>query len=150
MKSFNRYKEDTMKSFNRYAAFSLRAILAVTVVMTWIIRPNDYLSRAEPTAFAAEQPTPGALQWRQTSGPEGASIISMVSVGASLYAGTTISGVFRSTNQGESWTPINVGLTDLRVRTFAVLEGRLLAGTLGSGVFVTDVTQSPTPSKSLR
>ncbi len=75
MKSTNRYKEDTMKSFNRYAAFSLRAILAAAVVMFGTIRPNDYLSRAEPTAFAAEQPAPGALQWRQTSGPEGASVI---------------------------------------------------------------------------
>jgi len=79
MKSTDRYKENTMKNFNRYAAFSLRAVLAAAVMMFGIIRSNDYVSVAEPTAFAAEQTGPGALQWRQTSGPEGASIISLLS-----------------------------------------------------------------------
>ena len=96
-----------MKSFNRYAAFSLRAILAAAVVMFGIIRPIDYGSRAEPTAFAAEQPAPGALQWRQTSGPEGADVSSLLSVGPNLFAGTSFGGVISLDNQGEKWTPIN-------------------------------------------
>ena len=136
MKSANRYKEETMKGFNRYAVCSLRAVLAVTVVMTGIIRSNDYLSRAEPTAFAAEQPAPGALQWRQTSGPEGASVISMLSVGQNLYAGTTVSGVFRSTNQGESWTPINEGLLSPSIQSLAAVGTNIFAATVGGGVFL--------------
>src|SRR5688572_1464388 len=135
MKSFNRYKEDTMKSFNRYAAFSLRAVLVVTVVMFGIIRSNDYGSRAEPTAFAAEQSAPGALQWRQTSGPEGSDVISLLSVGPNLYAGTSVSGVFRSTNQGESWTPINEGLLSQSVQSLAAVGTSIFAATPGGGVF---------------
>jgi predicted membrane-bound mannosyltransferase len=100
MKSINHYKKDTMKNFNRYAAFSLRAVLAATVVMFGIIRSNHYVSRATPAAFAAAEPAPGALQWRQTSGPDGAVINCLLSYGPNLFAGTSAGGVFRSTNQG--------------------------------------------------
>src|SRR5262245_29173165 len=134
MKSTNRYKENTMKNFNRYAAISLRAVLAATIVMFGIIRSSDYVSRAAPAAFAAEEPAPGALQWRQTSGPEGANIISLLSNGSTLFAGTMVSGVFRSTNQGESWTPINAGLSVPVVRSLVAVGANIFAGTDG-GVF---------------
>src|SRR5215510_12780576 len=107
MKSTNLYKDDTMKKFNRYAAFSLRAVLAATVVMFGIIRSNDYVTRAAPSAFAAEQPGQGVLQWRQTSGPEGAAVISLFGDGPKLFAGTSAGAVFHSTNKGRSWTAIN-------------------------------------------
>jgi hypothetical protein len=73
--------------------------------------------------------------------PPNARISSFAAVGPNLFAATFDSGVFLSTNQGESWTAVNAGLTDLRVRTLAVTEGTLFAGTLGSGVFVTDITR---------
>jgi hypothetical protein len=134
MKSTNRYKENTMKNFNRYAAFSLRAVLAAAVMMFGIIRSNDYVSRAAPSAFAAEQPAPGVLQWRQTSGPEGAVITCLLSNGTNLFAGTSVSGVFRSTDQGESWTPINAGLPLIGVQSLAAVGTNIFAGTT-SGAF---------------
>jgi photosystem II stability/assembly factor-like uncharacterized protein len=73
--------------------------------------------------------------------PPNARISSFVPDGSNLFAATFDSGVFLSTNQGESWTAVNAGLTDLRVRTLAVAEGTLFAGTLGGGVFVTDITR---------
>jgi len=73
--------------------------------------------------------------------PPNALISSFIPVGTNLFAATFDSGVFLSTNQGESWAAVNAGLTDLRVRTLAVADGTLFAGTLGSGVFVTDVTR---------
>jgi photosystem II stability/assembly factor-like uncharacterized protein len=130
MKSANRYKESTMENFNRYAAFSLRAVLAATIVMFGIIRSNDYVTRAAPSAFAADKPGPGVLQWRQTSGPEGAVINCLLSNGPNLFAGTSAGGVFRSTNQGESWTSINARLpVDANVTVFAVSGTNLFAGT---------------------
>src|SRR5215510_13117564 len=134
MKSTNRYKDDTMKKFNRYAAFSLRAVLAATIAMFGLIRSNDYVSRAAPAAFAAEEPAPGALAWRQTSGPDGAVINCLLSDGPNLFAGTSVSGVFRSTNQGESWTPINAGLPLIGVQSLAAVGTNIFAGTT-SGAF---------------
>jgi hypothetical protein len=39
-----------------------------------------------------------------------------------LYAGT-LYGVFRSTDAGASWSPVNLGLTNLRVRQLAIDPG---------------------------
>jgi ligand-binding sensor domain-containing protein len=94
--------------------------------------------------------------------------------GTNLFAGTTsslvpgrgVGGVYRSTDQGgswtavnnglpadaivtalaaddqgESWIAVNEGLTSLGVRALAVAGGKLFAGTFGSGVFGADVTQ---------
>jgi hypothetical protein len=47
--------------------------------------------------------------------------------GATLYAGTD-GGVFRSTDDGSSWTPINGGLTYLRAASFTLANGALYAG----------------------
>jgi hypothetical protein len=73
--------------------------------------------------------------------PPIALITSLGAVGTNLFAAAFNSGVFLSTNQGESWMAVNEGLTDLRVQSFAAVGGELFAGTFGSGVFVTDVTR---------
>jgi hypothetical protein len=73
--------------------------------------------------------------------PPIALITSFGAVGTNLFAATFNSGVFLSTNKGESWTAVNEGLTNLRVRALAVAHGKLIAGTFGSGVFITDVQQ---------
>src|SRR5688572_785856 len=90
----NHYMEDTMKRTNRHAAFSMSAVLAATVVMLGFIRSSDYLRWTGSAAFAAEQEAPGALQWRQTAGPEGATILTLLADGPTLFAGTSVGGVF--------------------------------------------------------
>src|SRR5262245_20391403 len=135
MKTFNRYKEGTMKSFNRHAAFSLRAVLVATVVMFGIIRSNDYVSGAASAAFAGKHPAQVAARWRQTSGPEGAGITTLLSNGPNLFAGTSAGVVFRSTDQGESWTAINEGLPGVRIDSLAAVGANIFAGTAGVGVF---------------
>jgi photosystem II stability/assembly factor-like uncharacterized protein len=55
-----------------------------------------------------------------------------------LYAGTQGGGVFKSTNAGGSWAPINAGLPSATVRALAIdpsMPATLYAGTEGSGVF---------------
>jgi len=121
-----------MKSLNHYARFPLSAVLATTVAMFGIIRSNDSVSQATLSAFAAEQP---ASQWRQTSGPEGAAIISLLSDGSKLFAGTYAGGLFRSSNQGESWTALNTGLSGQSVQALVAVGTNLFAGTDGGGVF---------------
>jgi len=125
-------KEDTMKNFNRYAAFSLRAVLVTTVVMSGCFRTNDHVSRATPAAAAPQQP---ALQWAQMSGPEVAGVSALFSNGSDLFAGTRAGAVFRAVNQGEGWTAIKEGLSGQSVQARAVVGSKLFAGTEGGGVF---------------
>jgi photosystem II stability/assembly factor-like uncharacterized protein len=54
-----------------------------------------------------------------------------------LYAGTDGAGVFVSPNGGASWSPLNVGLTDLRITSLAIAPdgATVYAGTSAGGVF---------------
>jgi hypothetical protein len=62
-----------------------------------------------------------------------------------LYAAVFGHGVFRSTDSGRSWHPLNAGLTVLDVRTLAfdATGQTLYAGTSGGGV----VSIRPTTSR---
>jgi hypothetical protein len=60
--------------------------------------------------------------------------------GSNIYAGTNF-GVFRSSDNALSWTPVNSGLTDSAVSSIMVssilVDGsNLIAGTLNSGIFM--------------
>ena len=80
-------------------------------------------------------------QWIQTNGPEGGGVgcfaISPAEGGSdtNLFAGTG-GGVYLSTNNGASWTPVNTGLWNLGVIALAVSGTNLFAGTDGAGVFL--------------
>ena len=58
-------------------------------------------------------------QWVQTNGPCGVHITCFAVFGENLYAGTSY-GVFLSTNEGASWTPVNSGLTNAGVNALCV------------------------------
>jgi hypothetical protein len=56
--------------------------------------------------------------------------------GNNIFAGTNSIGVFLSTNNGNSWTAVNTGLTTTRVISLLVTTGGdIFAGTWGGGVF---------------
>ena len=59
----------------------------------------------------------------------------LVVSGTNLFAGTFNGGIFRSSNNGTSWTAVNTGLTNARVYSLAVSGTNLFAGTAG-GVFL--------------
>jgi photosystem II stability/assembly factor-like uncharacterized protein len=61
--------------------------------------------------------------------------------GTMIFAGTAGSGVFRSTDQGNSWTPENDGLTNLEVYAFAANGADIYAGTK-KGVFISSTNGS--------
>ncbi len=57
-----------------------------------------------------------------------------------VYAGVLGGGVFKSTDAGETWNPINSGLTTLLIRALAIdpqTPTTLYAGTSGAGFFKT-------------
>ncbi|MCS6804547.1 MAG: hypothetical protein RMM98_13855 [Acidobacteriota bacterium] len=52
-----------------------------------------------------------------------------------VFAGTVGGGVFRSRDNGQTWQPVNTGLTNLNVSAFVVkFTGDIFAGTHG-GIF---------------
>ena len=67
-----------------------------------------------------------------------ASTRSLVVNGSNLFAATSYDGVYRSTDSGVNWSPINVGLpTDTAVSAFALIGANLFAGTYGGGLYMT-------------
>jgi len=74
-------------------------------------------------------------QWVPANGTFNSDIWCFASSGSNLFAGTWGSGVFRSTDDGTSWTPVNTGLTNLNVHALVVSGGNIFAGTLGGGVY---------------
>ena len=89
----------------------------------------------------------GGLTWRDLPAPAGTPIVSLVidpSGSGVLYAATE-SGVFRSTDRGETWQSLNQGLRDLCVGSLAIdATGRFLAAaTCSKGVYVRQFRPTP-------
>jgi ligand-binding sensor domain-containing protein len=61
-------------------------------------------------------------------------ITSLVFNGTNLFAGSNGGGIFLSTNNGTNWIAVNNGLTNTNVRSIAVSDANLYAGT-DKGVF---------------
>lgn len=86
--------------------------------------------------FPTREPVPSPI-----SEPEIADIRTLVidpAAPATLYAGTRIKGVFKSSNGGETWHAINAGLSNTTVQILAIdplTPTTLYAGTWGGGVF---------------
>jgi len=81
---------------------------------------------------------PGTSAWSASNGPDGAYVIAFVATPNALYAGTTGSGAFKSTDRGRTWHALRGGLpASLRVDALAVDPTRprkVYAGT-SLGVF---------------
>jgi hypothetical protein len=77
-------------------------------------------------------------QWIQTNGPYGGQDITcLVTNGTDLFAGT-YNGMFISSDNGDSWTPVNNGLKNYYVRSLAVSGNNIFAGTYGGVYLSTD------------
>jgi hypothetical protein len=70
--------------------------------------------------FAVAAISPLKSQWIQTHGPYGGSINAFISSDRTLFAGSLTGGVFRSTDDGVSWTTQNTGLAQTTVSSLAV------------------------------
>jgi hypothetical protein len=75
-------------------------------------------------------------QWRRT-GDSLPGVVTFLDVhDSALYACTTTSGVFRSSNNGEAWTALNSGLPDLTVYSLCFKGSMMFAANGSHGVSV--------------
>ncbi|HUX62051.1 MAG TPA: T9SS type A sorting domain-containing protein [Ignavibacteriaceae bacterium] len=74
-------------------------------------------------------------QWVQTNGPYEASISSFASEGSYIFAGTIGAGIYRSSDNGLTWTPSNGNMTNTFTSCIAVSGRNIFAGSAtGEGV----------------
>ena len=73
-------------------------------------------------------------QWQQANGLYGETVNCFAQYGKNIFVGTEDSGVFKSSNNGSSWT--NIGLTNISVHALAVKGDTIFAGSWNSGVFL--------------
>ena len=117
-------------NLNRRIAMLILLLLAfsLALVAAW---PEETLEAQAPADDGS---------WRAI-GPEGGNIFFLAvspafDADGTVFAGTLGSGVFRSTDRGDTWEQVNHGLTSLFVQPLELspafaTDGTLFAGTLG-------------------
>jgi hypothetical protein len=76
-------------------------------------------------------------QWVSANGPYGGTVTSFASNGSSIFAGTS-GGVYRSTDNGSTWTFTSNGLTTLNITSLFQTGGKIYAGTSSGGFVSSD------------
>ena len=74
-------------------------------------------------------------QWQQTNGPRGGLSACYASDDDEIYTGTNYGGIFRSVNNGASWTACNNGLTQFTVSTLHIDNETVYAGVGTNGLY---------------
>jgi len=98
-------------------------------------RPTRTAGQKHNVKAAVQRPDQGF--WAQTNGPQGGDGIALATnASGHVFVGTQGGGIFRSTDNVETWTGVNSGLTATNVRALAInaVSGHIFAGTF-SGVF---------------
>lgn len=84
--------------------------------------------------------TISSAQWTQTNWTSSSTAVCLAGYDQYLFGGTDEEGVFMTNDNGTNWSPVNTGLTNIRVSSLAIAKTntgivKLYAGTRG-GVFV--------------
>ena len=75
-----------------------------------------------------------AAQWTKTGGPPGLNVNTFFQKGNTLFCGTSAKGVFKSLDNGVTWSAANSGIEDRNVFSLVATNGFVFAGT-DQGVF---------------
>ena len=73
--------------------------------------------------------------WMSAGGPQGGDVLALVRNSDYVFAGTLGGGVFRSADNGETWTTVNNGLTEPAILSLAGTTGSVLEGGITLAVY---------------
>src|SRR5688572_29238120 len=73
-------------------------------------------------------------QWI-SNGPYGGAMYAIETEGTNVYAGTGANGVFKSTDNGQTWTAANAGLERKWINAITTTSTHVFAGTYYEGVY---------------
>jgi uncharacterized repeat protein (TIGR01451 family) len=129
-----------------FGTVSIDVTTPVVVSQTFIVNTatattgSTEISTANNSATATTTANPVAGAPQEGGGPPGGNVSALTQSPFSpdiIFAATRKAGVFKSTNSGSDWTPVNSGLTTLDVRsiTAAPDSGTVYAGTELGGIF---------------
>lgn len=115
--------------------------LPATVFYSIAFRGDTVLAGAAGTVYVSSD---RGHTWRSTSRvPDAASVDAVVATDAGWFVGCINAGVYRSLDEGASWTHLSSGLTGLGaldITDFELYRDHLYASTDGAGVFALDLT----------
>lgn len=110
----------------------------LSIPLCFAIRGNDIYAGTRPfssTYGGLYKSTDVGATWT-VIGLAGKDIFSLGIKGNYIFAGSSSEGVFRTSNEGATWAQINTGLTQLSVKSLAVIDPLVYAGT-NSGIYST-------------
>ena len=131
-----------MKSDDQSGSFESRLLIGLLVLLATALLaafgsgafanaiPQKRGTKSAPKVAQARNVKASSQQanqgfWVQTNGPQGGDGIALAtSPTGDVFVGTQGGGVFRSTDDGETWTGANNGLTATNVRALAINSDR--------------------------
>jgi photosystem II stability/assembly factor-like uncharacterized protein len=75
-------------------------------------------------------------QWVKTNGQFNSRVFALATYGANIFAGIESGGLFRSTDGGMTWDSIYNGLTSPSIKSLAISDDYIYAGSWDAGIFV--------------
>src|SRR5262249_38677452 len=108
----------------RHNRWALLGIAAAILASLGVVVP-----KAPMVASAARQHSvSGPMSpWEKTAGPPGIRINVVFEANNIVYAGTETQGVYKSTDNGSSWTPANTGIERASISDIIASGSNLLA-----------------------
>jgi photosystem II stability/assembly factor-like uncharacterized protein len=132
------------KSASQSAFLHPRLLIGLFVLLAGVVLGMFAIALAKPAPIIGQRQNVkatlhGAGQdfWAQTNGPQGGDGLALATnASGHVFVGTQGGGVFRSTDNAETWTAVNNGLTSTNVRALAItLASYIFAGTFDAGIF---------------